>query len=184
MRFALSAWLTMTALSSSANAESASIETAVTPDCEAPARDLELRLGDALGESSPRPLDVSVAIERDGAGYRVALVVRDESSAPREKVLLAPTCEEAVDAAVVVLALATSETDEVSTEPDAPTPPAIAVGRVVDVEPALPPSWSVGPRPQPLSRSRPTFSARPHGCWRPRYGLARAPRTWQRRAAV
>src|SRR5688572_29198325 len=108
---AASVFVAMMALLSSANAAAnARIETKVTPVCELAARDLEERLTQALGEMSARSLDVSVSIEREDSGYRVTLVTRDELAASRDKVILAPTCDEAVDAAVVVLALAASET--------------------------------------------------------------------------
>jgi hypothetical protein len=136
--FSAPIFVAMTAFHSAAHAErKARIVTTVTPLCEVPAREIEQRLTGALGETSSRSLDVWVAIERDGVGYRVTLATRDESSALREKVLLAPTCEEAVDAALVVLALATSETrDERTPEPSAPAEPAIPPLRMVDVESA------------------------------------------------
>lgn len=139
-RFTLAVVLTTTALSPLANAETnARIETAVTPLCEEPARHLEQRITDALGESSSRWLEVSVAIARDGAGYRVTLVVRDQTSVPREKVILAPSCDEAVDAAVVVLALATSEAaDEESSVSSGFTSPGIPPEQVIAAEPAPP----------------------------------------------
>jgi hypothetical protein len=137
-RFALSVFLTTTALLSPANAETnARIETAVTPRCDVPARDFEQRLAQALGQSSAHRLDVFVAIEHDGAGYEVTLVTRDELSASREKTILAPSCDEAMDAAVVVLALATSQTADVEpSDSTALTAPATTAGPGVGPEPA------------------------------------------------
>ena len=143
---AASVFVATTALASSANgATKARIETKVTPVCELAARDLEERLTEALGDMTARALDVSVTIEREDSGYRVTLVTRDEFAASLEKVILAPSCEEALDAAVVVLALAASETaDEEAALRSVSTPPAIAPPRARDAEPT--PVRGVGTR--------------------------------------
>jgi hypothetical protein len=78
--------------------------------CASDSQELERRLPSALdGRGSPR-LSASVSLEASDGAIRVTVAVR-EGSVPRgETALVVSSCEEAVDAAVVVLALAFSAT--------------------------------------------------------------------------
>jgi hypothetical protein len=59
-----------------------------------------------------------VSIDEEGAAYRVTIATGDASSSSGTTVLVAPTCDEAVDAAVEVLALAFSGDARTSGAPD------------------------------------------------------------------
>jgi hypothetical protein len=114
--FAVLVGLGTTALAVSALAEhSRRIRTSFPASCETAARELDARLERALGRGSTTNVDASVAIEHDRTGYRVVIGTSDPSR-NAEKVLLAPSCDEAVDAAVVVLALAFTVRDEAKKE--------------------------------------------------------------------
>jgi hypothetical protein len=99
------------------------IETHVASACATSARELEPRLEKALGHRA-RSLVASVSIDGEGAAYRVTIATGDASSSAETTVLVAPTCEEAVDATVEVLALAFSAESQT---PEAPARAAPAV---------------------------------------------------------
>jgi hypothetical protein len=114
--FAMLVGLGTTALAVSAFAEdSRRIHTSFPPACKTAALELDARLERALGARSPADVDASVAIEHDRAGYRV-VIGTSGAAGNAEKVLLAPSCDEAVEAAVVVLALAFTVRDEAENE--------------------------------------------------------------------
>lgn len=87
-------------------AEPLHLEERIAPACAAAARELGPRLERALGGSAPNELEASVAIDALGAGYRLTISIWDATEARGTTVIEAPTCDEAVDAAAVVLALA------------------------------------------------------------------------------
>jgi hypothetical protein len=87
-------------------AEPLRLEERVAPACAAAARELAPRIERTLGGSLPDELEVSVAIDAFGAGYRLTVSLQDAAETRGTTVIEAPTCDEAVDAAAVVLALA------------------------------------------------------------------------------
>jgi hypothetical protein len=119
-------------------AEPAEFEIHAAPACADRVGELEARLAPVLSRDSSRTLWASVAIAASGAGYRVTLRTRRADAALAEKVVTLPTCDEAIDAAVVILALAA----RAEMQPEAPlvTP---------SVEAAL-------PQPAPPVRTRTT----------------------------
>jgi hypothetical protein len=96
-------------LRAAAGAEPVLIEQQVAPACVAAAGELEARVARALGEASPKGLAASVVIEAVGGGFRATMALRDAEQARGTTAIEAPTCDEAVDAAAVVLALALGE---------------------------------------------------------------------------
>lgn len=82
----------------------------VTPACVVAARELGPRIEAVLAGALQSQVEASVAIDAWGAGYRVTIGLRDTAHERGATTLETPTCEEAVDAAVVVLALAYGET--------------------------------------------------------------------------
>lgn len=129
------------ALSAQAWAEPLRIEQRVAPACAAAARELGQRLEHALGQPPPSELDASVAIDAVEAGFRVTIALRDAQQARGKTAIDAPTCEEAVDAAAVVLALAfgkarrpeekeraVPEPERAGTTPAGPSPEAASAG--------------------------------------------------------
>jgi hypothetical protein len=94
-----------------AGASAPRIETRVTPSCGDAALGLEHRVERALEGARRATLEAAVAIDASSTGYRVTIVTRDASSDLGTTEIAAPTCDEAVDAAVVVLALALTERD-------------------------------------------------------------------------
>jgi hypothetical protein len=92
----------------------------VTPACVVAARELGPRIEAVLAGALQSQVEASVAIDALGAGYRVTIGLRDTAHERGATTLETPTCEEAVDAAVVVLALAYGETR--SPEATQPTP--------------------------------------------------------------
>ena len=93
-------------LAAAARADGLPVETFVAPACVALARELEPRLERALQGPRAAELKASVAIEDAGSGYRVTITLLDDRKGRGQTVIVAPTCDEALDAAVVVLALA------------------------------------------------------------------------------
>jgi hypothetical protein len=79
-----------------------------------------------------------VSIRDDDGGYRMTLVTRDGSPERGEKVILAATCDEAVDAAVVVLGFGTSEAFDEASIPGASTTPGMAPAPAISPAPAPP----------------------------------------------
>jgi hypothetical protein len=90
------------------------VETRVAPGCTRLDHELDRRVERAIDETHPSEIRASVAIDAIAGGYRVTMTTSEPSSALRTTVIDTPTCEEAVDAAVVVLALAfgTREVEE------------------------------------------------------------------------
>jgi hypothetical protein len=136
-------------LSAVGHAEPLRLEQRIAPACEAAARELAPRVELALAGSLPNALDASVAIDATGAGYRATIALRDAAAARGTTRIDAPTCEEAVDAAAVVLALAFArEPDGASTELMPPDPER---KEAVPALPASSPSAAtrLEPRPEP-----------------------------------
>jgi hypothetical protein len=97
--------------------------------CAEAVPELASRLERLLARSAAEGLRTSVTLERAGAGYRLTLGTTRAAAPPAETVLVAPTCEEAADAALVVLALALgvevpAETSDAPAERAAPSLPA------------------------------------------------------------
>ena len=89
-----------------AGAEPLRLEQRVAPACVAAASALGPRIERTLDGFLPAELGASVAIDALTAGYRVTITLRDREQTRGTTAIEAPTCEEAVDAAAVVLALA------------------------------------------------------------------------------
>lgn len=94
--------------------------------CERNAAHLERRLANILDEAPSRELTATVTFEASGEGVRVAVVTHDGSNARGETLFVVANCEEALDAAVVVLSLAFSteanrETLKTETPPSEPS---------------------------------------------------------------
>lgn len=123
--------------------------------CPITAEALEQRVTAALlGERDPA-LAASITIRETQRGYEVALRTRHGGATLATKVLAAPSCEEAAQAATVVLALAFGA---------AAPPSSTLAARAVASAPTAPPVWPrvvVEPRvdrrsqPQPQPRLRP-----------------------------
>jgi hypothetical protein len=75
--------------------------------CKARAREVERRLLSVVDAQSSA-LAASVTFDEAGDGVRVSVATRENFAAQGETVLVVPTCDEAIDAAVVVLSLAFS----------------------------------------------------------------------------
>jgi hypothetical protein len=80
----------------------------VVPECHAVTPELEMELTRVVAAAPRTELTAAVTIEQSPAGYRVELALRDRLRARGGKAITVPTCSEAADAAVVVLALALS----------------------------------------------------------------------------
>jgi hypothetical protein len=89
-----------------AGAEPLRLEQRIAPACVAAASELGPRIERTLDGFLPAELGAWVAIDALRAGYRVIITLRDSEQTRGTTVIEAPTCEEAVDAAAVVLALA------------------------------------------------------------------------------
>jgi hypothetical protein len=111
---------------------------------------LERRVTEALvGERDPE-LGASLSIRDTQGGYEVALRINHRAATLATKVVTAPSCEEAVEAATVVLALALGESIPDLALPAAralPEPPPLAapVWRSVVIQPRA----DRAPQPQP-----------------------------------
>lgn len=105
-RLAALAVLSSTALAVPARAAPRVDVTAAT--CEADAAGIERRLANVIDPAASRGLDAAVTLEANGADVRVTVATREDSRTQGETVFLVSSCEEAVDAAVVVLSLAFS----------------------------------------------------------------------------
>jgi hypothetical protein len=110
--------ISMVAFHGQAWAEPFRLEQRAAPACVAAARDLGPRLERALGGVLPSGLEAWVGIDALGTGYRVTIALSDDERARGTTAIEAPTCEEAVDAAAVVLALAFGNIER--TEPTEP----------------------------------------------------------------
>jgi hypothetical protein len=106
LRVSLLAGIAIGMFAARAGADGLPVEARVTPACVAAARELEPRLERALQGPHAAELRASVAIDDGGAGYRVTITLLDGREGRGRTVIVAPTCDEALDAAVVVLALA------------------------------------------------------------------------------
>jgi hypothetical protein len=76
--------------------------------CASEATDLERRLASAPGGQSSPELSASVSFEQTKQAIRVTVAVREGRAARGETAFVVSTCQEAVDAVVVVLGLAFS----------------------------------------------------------------------------
>jgi hypothetical protein len=94
----------------------------VTPACVAAARELEPRIEATLVGALQGQLEASVTIDAVEAGYHLTISLRDAARERGATTIETPTCEEAVDAAVVVLALAYGEIGNPETTPPASAP--------------------------------------------------------------
>jgi hypothetical protein len=101
-------------------AEPAEFEIQAAPACAGRVGELQARLEPLFTRDAARALRASVAIAASGGGYRVTLRTLGADAALAEKVVTLPTCDEAIDAAVVILALAVRA--ETQREPALPTP--------------------------------------------------------------
>ncbi|HWP04334.1 MAG TPA: hypothetical protein VNN72_01270 [Polyangiaceae bacterium] len=120
-------------ISTQAWAEPLRLEEPVAPACVAVARTLGPRIERTLGGSLPSELEASVAIDAFGAGYRLTIALRDAVEARGMTVIEAPTCDEAVDAAAVVLALAFADST-----PSGPPREAASFGSPAEPVPTAP----------------------------------------------
>jgi hypothetical protein len=105
-RLAALAVLSSTALAVPARAAPRVDVTAAT--CEADAAGIERRLANVVAAEASRELDVAVTFEANGDDVRVTVATREDSRTQGETVFLVSSCEEAADAAVLVLSLAFS----------------------------------------------------------------------------
>jgi hypothetical protein len=136
-----------------ARAGGLSVESRIAPAYVAPARELEPRLERALQGSRAAELSASVAIDDGGSGYRVTIGLLDGRKRGGTTVIVAPTCEEAVDAAVVVLALAFGG----RFVPEGVDPsPSAAASIESESRPAAPPAEPPGDSPAFASPLEPT----------------------------
>ena len=85
------------------------VETRLAPACEPLAPELERRLALALDGKPTSALAASVSIQTTESGYLVTIATRDGAKGGGTTRIAAPSCDEAVDAAVEVLALAFGE---------------------------------------------------------------------------
>jgi hypothetical protein len=111
--------------------------------CDAAAAELAERVNRALVARPAPELRASVVIEAMDSGYEVTLRTARGSQSLGTKVLSVPTCDEAVDAAVVVLALALSE--EASAERRAPDDDGASSESVADDSSLVAPAVSAPP---------------------------------------
>lgn len=106
--------------------------------CPARASDVASRVEGELIGSRPASARARVGIEATDAGYRVSVRAERAGKALGLKHVVATTCDEAVEAAVLVLAIALTQPERelgpVAPAPSEPTP------ELVFVEHALPPS--------------------------------------------
>ena len=93
-------------LAAPAGADFLPVALRVAPACVGVAHELEPRLERALDSRHLPGLAGSVDIEQARSGFRVTITIREAERARGTTTIVAPTCSEAVDAAVVVLALA------------------------------------------------------------------------------
>jgi hypothetical protein len=130
----------VTALAAEAHAESPQIELEVPRVCDEAARGFAARVERALGATPAPDVDAFVSIEAHESGYRVTVATRGTATENAEKVLLLPTCDEAVDAAAVVLAFALARrSEEALDEPPAASTRDPATRSTASAPPASPP---------------------------------------------
>ncbi len=119
---------------------------------------LEQRVTAALlGERDPE-LAASIAIRELEGGYEVALRTKHGAATLATKVVAAPSCEEAVQAATVVLALAFGA--------DVPTPSAPAARAVAEPAPVSAPVWPSVVEPRADRRSPHHHAQQTSDSWR------------------
>jgi hypothetical protein len=96
----------VTALAAEARADVPRITLDAPPACDEASRGFAARVEQALGaRDALADAEASVTITEAAGGFRVVIAMRTESLGA-EKVLVSPTCDEALDAAAVVLAFA------------------------------------------------------------------------------
>lgn len=105
---------------SEARADTALLAVTGPNECAAALSGLRTRLAAIETRVSDEGLRASTLIEPSGAGYRVILRTTRTGEVAGETVVTAPTCEEAADVAVVVLALAASSEASTQHEPGIP----------------------------------------------------------------
>jgi hypothetical protein len=124
--------------------------------CPTTAEALERRVTEGLvGERDPE-LGAAITIRETQGGYEVALRTSHGAATLATKVVTAPSCEEAVEAATVVLALALGESaprlaPPAARAPPEPPAPAAPVWRSAVSEPRV--DRRRQPQPQPLQMS-------------------------------
>jgi hypothetical protein len=119
-RLAALAVLSVTALALPTHAAPRVDVTAAT--CEEDAAGIERRLANVVAPAASRELDAEVTFEASGDDVRVTVATREDARARGETAFLVSSCEEAADAAVVVLSLAfSSEARGEETNAEAPS---------------------------------------------------------------
>jgi hypothetical protein len=140
--FLLLAFLATLCWSAVASAQSArwlSLEGA----CEASAEDLERRVHAEVAGSLPATASAKLGIHDVGRGLELTIDLEVDSRALGTKTVVVPSCEEALDAAVLVLAVALGETSRTSTATSASAPPERPLASLLAPEPAV--GADVGP---------------------------------------
>jgi hypothetical protein len=131
--------------------------------CPITAEALEQRVTAALLAERDPALAASITIRETDRGYEVALRTRRAGASLATKVLAAPNCEEAAQAATVVLALAFGAATPPSSTPAAravePAPSAAPVWPRVVVEPRVDRRSQPQPRPRAHDSLRLALSA-------------------------
>ncbi|HEX6276744.1 MAG TPA: hypothetical protein VFZ53_27060 [Polyangiaceae bacterium] len=127
------------ALPGSARADGPRIGVSATPACRAAASELESRVERALDGAHATELEATVTIEPNAAGYRAVVATRHGPRHAGTTAISAPTCEEAVDAAIEVLSLALREDrPEGAAAPRPPEPGPPVVAAAAGFEPSIP----------------------------------------------
>src|SRR5688500_6424553 len=110
------------------------LELEATASCAITRAALARRVSEALiAERAPDSV-AEVTIQQEGGGYAVELRGTRGGAAPASKLIHAPDCDEAVDATVVVLALA------LGAPVSQPAPEARPAEPVAEIRPPSPPS--------------------------------------------
>jgi hypothetical protein len=132
-----------------ARAGSPRLEIEAAEECEGHVPELRARLERALAEAGAESFSASVSIAPSNGGYRVVLRT-PAATALSEKVIAAPSCDEAAGVAVVVLSLAARA--EARPEPLAPAP--VAAPRAASSPIALSSLPAAAPPSAPRTRAR------------------------------
>lgn len=106
------------------------------PACAGAAVEMERRLAPALRGLTASGLRAQVVFEADPAGTRVTVTTREHAATRGETVLVVASCEEGLDAAVLVLSLAFGVQDERAEPVDARSAPRVHTRRVVKPAPS------------------------------------------------
>jgi hypothetical protein len=83
--------------------------------CEASAEEIGRRVEAALSGSRPTTARATISIDEADAGLALTIDLEVDSRALGTKTMVVPSCEEAIDAAVLVLSVALGETSPTST---------------------------------------------------------------------